>query len=54
MRERERQREKRGRECAQVEGRYGEGERGGGERGNDRSVIFSPISSGKKFLHTKG
>lgn len=26
----------------------------GGEGGDDRSAIYSPISSGKKFLHTKG
>lgn len=30
----------------------------GGKRkegvGGDRSAIYSPISSGKKFLHTKG
>lgn len=24
------------------------------EGGDDRSAIYSPISSGKKFLHTKG
>lgn len=31
-----------------------EGGSEGGEGGDDRSAIYSPISSGKKFLHTKG
>lgn len=32
----------------------GKRKKGVGVGGGDRSAIYSPISSGKKFLHTKG
>lgn len=51
-----------GREEANVRDGCGKGENTRAERrregrrrgGDDRSAIYSPISSGKKFLHTKG